>query len=84
MQPGFVQPGAKLPLYSHTLDLSGAALATSNICSGIGDTAGAAVYLKLAGFFKNVIDTKTGLMDQKSVRASRLNGGMIPALSPFS
>jgi hypothetical protein len=62
-----VAPGATLPLYSHTLDLAGAALAVSNICAGLGDGAGAATYLKLSANFKNVIDaTNRGLMDQKS------------------
>ena len=47
---------------SHTLDLCGAALATSLIAQGVGDVVTANSMMKLTGNFVNVYDKQTGLL----------------------
>lgn len=47
---------------SHTLDLCGAALATSLIAQGVGDVATANSMMKLTVNFANVYDKDTGLL----------------------
>ena len=47
---------------SHTLDLCGAALATSLVAQGVGDVPTANSMMKLTGNFVNVYDKQTGLL----------------------
>ena len=63
---GFAQQGRSPSNdISHTLDLCGAALATSLIAQGAGDKATAAAMLKLTDNFENVYDKATGLLSNK-------------------
>lgn len=60
---GFAQTGRSPSQdISHTLDLCGAALATSLISQGVGDTEAAVRLMKLTGNFVNVYDKATGLL----------------------
>ena len=47
---------------SHTLDLCGAALATSLVAQGVGEVSTANSMMKLTGNFVNVYDKRTGLL----------------------